>query len=108
MSKLLRRLAGNKKEPPANSYTWNAYYTEAELSANTKGKIDKAGDGLVEHYALIEVMSGNASKGHMRNMECWSKFVAQVGEFPSVKKKVNVHKEQLKAKKFLNNLIGSK
>jgi hypothetical protein len=108
MAKLLRRLAGKKKEPPVNSYNWNAYYTEAELDEKTKAKIDKACEGLVEHYAIKNILEGKADKGYLSNMSRWSGYVAKVAQRPSVKQSVETHAEQLKAKAFLGNILAKK
>ncbi len=106
MSKLLRRLAGKKKEPHVNSYHWNAYYTEAELDEKTEAKIKTACEGLVEHLALVKIMEDKADKGHLSNMNRWGKFVGKVAQRPSVKKAVETHKEQLIAKAFLSGVLA--
>lgn len=107
MSKLLRRLAGKKKQPPVNSYHWNAYYTEAELDEKTDAKIKTACDGLVEHLALVMVMEGKADKGYLSNMNRWGKFVDKVAQRPSVKKAVETHTEQLIGKTFLSGILAN-
>lgn len=106
MSKLLRRLAGKKKEPQVNSYNWNAYYTEAELNEEKQAKIDKACEGLVAHYAVKNIMEGKADKGYLSNMTRWSHYVGKVAQRPSVKEAVETHKKQLKAKAFLSDILA--
>ena len=108
MSKFLRRLAGKKKEPQVNSYNWNAYYTEEELDEKTQAKIDKACEGLVEHYAVKKILEGKADKGYLSNMNRWGKFAGKVAQDSSVKQSVETHAEQLKAKAFLNKILAKK
>ena len=106
MSRFLRRLAGKAKEPPANSYNWNAYFSEAELNEKTQAKIDKACEGLVEHLALVDILEGKAPKGHLSSMERWKKYVGKKAQQPNVKDSVDTHSKQLKAKAFLSNMLA--